>query len=96
MKFDKNTEWEHCDECNRNFPTNECFMNHEEEIENKKGDLVSMCATNHKCETCKIKFDPTKKEHKCGHRVCRNCKQLQPFDHKCFIEAVELKEPNEK
>lgn len=34
--------------------------------------------------------------HRCGFRVCRNCDQYKIYNHECYMQNTELKEPSEK
>ena len=76
----KNPDWKYCSDCFRWFYNEECFKNHKDN---------GTCETVWKCKKCK-KFllwgNTNPATHKCGEKLCRNCKELVLEDHKCYIQ----------
>jgi hypothetical protein len=76
----ENRKWLNCDKCFRWFYNEECFKNHRDN---------GICETIWKCKNCqKIlqwkNTDPDK--HRCGEKICLNCKKLVMEDHKCYMQ----------
>ena len=69
-------EHKFCNDCNRNFLSESCCTRHKNE--------TKVCTQIKKCEKCSKTFRG--KNHACGRKKCRTCKQMVPFnDHNCFI-----------
>ena len=70
-------KWLQCKDCNRKFPSDECFNLH----------IDSCCSNLYKCLECnkviKEGLDP-RKSHKCGNHRCLSCKEMVEKDHSCF------------
>lgn len=84
----------HCTDCQRDFYGPDCFSAHKEQKGKKK---ASLCQALKKClHCCKgFKVDP-KKPHKCYHPKCRHCgKNVDIYNHRCFIQRVEDVEDEE-
>jgi G:T-mismatch repair DNA endonuclease (very short patch repair protein) len=75
--------WKKCDECNRSFPSAECFDVH----------LKSMCKKRYKCLKCfKLLWDKDvpRKEHKCYFANCENCGVYCDLgEHQCFMQKLQ-------
>jgi G:T-mismatch repair DNA endonuclease (very short patch repair protein) len=72
--------WIDCTECNRKFPSNECYNFH---------ISSNYCSEKQNCPHCKAKLTGKKKikEHECGKVICKIChKQVDPFTHLCFMQ----------
>ena len=66
-----------CDKCNRSFANRVCFENH---ISKTK-----ICKVLKYCETCR-KIVKSTKNHLCGFKICKNCKQNVPIGyHDCYV-----------
>ena len=84
-----------CEDCNRFFPTKNCFLNHK--IENDEG--VSMCSKIWKCHKCKkvmIRETFPIETHLCGDYLCSNCNCVVHKDHKCYMFPARIKAHSEK
>ena len=80
-----------CEDCNRFFPTKNCFLNHK--IENEEG--VSMCSKIWKCHKCKkvmIRETFPIETHLCGDYLCSNCNCVVHKDHKCYMFPARIKD----
>eukprot|EP00732_Lithocolla_globosa_P002062 Lithocolla_globosa_v1_NODE_1230_length_2754_cov_22.616525.p1 type:complete len:304 gc:universal NODE_1230_length_2754_cov_22.616525:1872-961(-) len=79
MTHDKYQPWLDCNDCNRKFPTIDCFENHLS---------TGQCGSAYKCLDCERKmFDKTqpRETHQCGDYKCFNCGNIVPKEHKCFM-----------
>lgn len=89
--------WHGCDNCDRNFPSEKCFANHQ--IKNDCNE--STCDRIWKCphRECRRNFDRKrfpKEEHTHGEFWCNNCAKKVQKDHKCYMMPTPIKEPSEK
>lgn len=101
----KEKNWINCDDCWRNFPTEECFNNHKETHTISKGinkgeETKSCCDRIFKCPTCKKIYDKSKynmEDHKCGDDWCKNCdcKINNKEGHRCFMMPKKIKAPTD-
>tara|TARA_R110000803_G_scaffold70074_1_gene132774 strand:- start:813 stop:4511 length:3699 start_codon:yes stop_codon:yes gene_type:complete len=85
-----------CGDCCRFFCNQECFDNHTN-ILNNQGE--SMCDRIWKCQDCKkvlCRETYPPHLHKCGDFLCRNCNQIVPKNHKCYMMPKKLKSPNDE
>lgn len=79
-----------CMDCNCHFLNQECFNNH----------LKKLCKKFKLCEECNYLY--TRKDaHKCGERMCGNCKQFVAIseEHLCYHQPLtteDLAAPSEK
>tara|TARA_Y100001937_G_C7134106_1_gene339043 strand:- start:1554 stop:5369 length:3816 start_codon:yes stop_codon:yes gene_type:complete len=95
LKLKHKTYKINCKDCNRFFPTENCFNNHLKT--NNKGECV--CSRVWKCQTCKkvlSRETQPPETHKCGDYLCSNCKRIVPKDHRCYMYPKNVKEPSEK
>ena len=76
-----------CQHCHGKFHSKNCFDNHLKSIGNAK----SMCERMGRCKTCSC-WIPLKymNRHQCTSNEvkCRYCKEMKPWDHKCFVQKV--------
>jgi hypothetical protein len=76
------SKWLKCEDCNRSFPSEQCFSNH---LEN--------CSEKFKCLSCKITMKTKYKDkHKCNYSVCRICSQyVETKKHLCYLQKPKPK-----
>jgi hypothetical protein len=89
-------KWKECQECHRYFPVDKddtCYNNHKQ---NKTCQRIWKCQKKYGCRRIIRWRVQRPEEHKCTHKRCVNCKQYKPEDHQCFIQSIQLKEPNDK
>lgn len=80
------TEWIHCEECNRFFRGPECFALHVKVT--AKG--ISTCNCIHRCGDCgKTVNKKLDKNHQCGQMYCNTCKEFFPKGHLCYMKPEE-------
>lgn len=96
--------WTKCDNCNRYFGTEMCYVNHMESVKRGDGTTSATCEIRKKCgkRGCKT-FDPfmykgATRPHMCGDTKCPNCDEVvsRGLDHKCFITKKDLKKKVDK
>ncbi|XP_055336574.1 uncharacterized protein LOC129587023 [Paramacrobiotus metropolitanus] len=77
-----------CNDCNRNFPSDECFEKHKERIAYKSKDLT-VCDAWKKCADCNRYINPPGRKysdpHVCYATLCLNCKEFVLPNHLCYI-----------
>ena len=67
-----------CFQCCRVFVSEACMQNH---IRN------DTCRYVKSCKECGKTYH-TYTKHRCGHIQCRNCGQVVPYDHKCYVQPL--------
>ena len=78
-------EWTYCHDCNRHFKSSTCFQNHLER--NSRG--TSVCKTYFRCKDCNRFISRSHhkgKEHVCGEKYCKVCKDFVSQDHMCYMQ----------
>lgn len=83
-----------CDRCHRSFFGPRCLENHfaYSTVIGKKANpskkIKNVCATQHKCPTCRRLLRPSELEtkHECGTAECPSCKEYHNLCHQCFIQ----------
>jgi hypothetical protein len=78
--------WIHCDSCNQNFKSQECFDRHKHSVRK------SMCAQLVKCPDCNTVVRRSAREpekHYCGKTKCPICKEYtRTGNHRCYMQPV--------
>ena len=95
MKLKHKTYKINCLECDRFFPTDNCYNNHLEP--NKSGE--SVCNRVWKCQECKkvmCRKKQPKETHICGDYLCSNCKRIVPKEHRCYMYPKLVKQAKEE
>ena len=95
---EKTVNWIKCEDCNRWFPSENCFERHKAEDPGP-----STCSRLRVCgrRGCKP-FNPAiyvnGVQHQCGDKICTYCKRVKRAleKHECFIQTATLKEPRNK
>lgn len=79
-----------CPSCYRFFESAQCLKNHlEPHFPNNK----SVCAVIKYCTDCRRQYSLEKIEnHKCGYSRCGICHIYLPFDHKCHVQPLKVKD----
>jgi hypothetical protein len=69
-----------CEKCNRVFANEKCFENHVQK--------TKICKVLRVCETCKKTLKAVK-NHICGFKKCKNCKDMVPISyHDCYVTPL--------
>lgn len=72
-----------CSDCNRVFPSTECFHKHL---------IRNVCDTYKLCiHCCTIYNNKKTKSHICGVSYCRICKDEMPIRHQCYMPVTKIK-----
>ena len=85
--------WIHCDRCNRDFKSQECFDRH------TAGDTKSICSDLVKCPDCNTVVKRNRRNperHHCGLKKCPICKEhIKPGEHRCYMQPVKKRDTAE-
>lgn len=86
-------EFVYCENCNRDFNSPECFLNHLVEGSFSPKSKNSVCQKIYVCKKCTmfVKIDKKKDIHKCGFIICKICSKQKPMNHLCFWEPLTRK-----
>ena len=82
--------WRKCDDCNRKFPTDDCFAKHLEpylksRVETSTCEEVLSCG-GFNCPTFKRGDYADLSEHSCLHKRCKNCRKMCLLSkHQCYL-----------
>ena len=82
-----------CQQCYCKFYGQDCIDAHKK----KSKEETSICESWKKCLICSAEyhFDP-KNKHKCYHVSCTNCGEFKHVDHRCYIQPIVEKPPQEQ
>jgi hypothetical protein len=78
-----------CATCHLPFYTMGCFEYHFLKINGNEGR--SKCETFNKCKICGVcysVFNTKRPEHTCEEKYCKNCDEIVPRNHFCFIKQA--------
>ena len=85
--------WIHCDRCNQDFKSQECFDRHKHSVGK------SICAQLVKCPDCNTVVRRSAREpekHYCGKTKCPICKEYtRTGNHRCYMQPVKKRNTTE-
>ena len=85
----------YCPDCNVMFYGQNCFEAHK--AKGPKRTDQSVCDSWKKCPLCCAHYPVNpKKPHKCYHVSCTNCGEFKHVNHRCYIQPIVEKEPQEQ
>jgi hypothetical protein len=82
----KYEKWTVCKDCNRKFPSDECYRQHKINLARQN---LTVCEYRYQCEKCglcNVEKHGEKDTHTCGQSKCDNCHKFVENDHQCFIQ----------
>ena len=81
--------WTFCQDCNRFFKSDECFVRHKDASGQKK----ALCTSLTKCQRCqRVVTRASLNDHHCGLVRCTVCqKYVEPKNHQCYIQPIETR-----
>ena len=84
-------QWKHCQDCNRFFKSDECFVRHKDATGQKK----ALCTSLTKCQRCqRVITRVSLNDHHCGLVRCTVCqKYVKPENHQCYMQPIEARKP---
>ena len=84
-------QWKHCQDCNRFFKSDECFVRHKDATGQKK----ALCTSLTKCQRCRrVITRASINDHHCGLVRCTVCqKYVKPENHQCYMQPIEARKP---
>uniref|UniRef100_A0A914UUB4 DNA-directed DNA polymerase n=1 Tax=Plectus sambesii TaxID=2011161 RepID=A0A914UUB4_9BILA len=96
----------YCTNCNRYFPSIDCFNEHQRPTSitigngnEKRKIATSICRRFHCCRDCGKLVNQQKmkeKKHTCYETYCNICKEYMPQKHQCYMKKLKKREENEK
>lgn len=71
-----------CDDCNRDFPGDDCFVKHLLPKVTQFGrGKMSVCEVRKKSKTCMRAVTKDGRNHRCNEFYCKTCENFEPYSH---------------